>query len=132
MKPILPFSDANHSRGRYRQQKALPGLIQEGDKQRMVFKGLETVAPTGRRWPSSFSRSFTCASSQRAISGIRARNHRQADGGRMDARLVYRKRLRRPLSEYQRMFRLMYAPLALPMKKTISAVPLAISEPRHH
>lgn len=50
-------------------KKRYAGLIQEGDKQRMVFKGWKPCAPTGRRWPSSFSRSYTCASS--ATSHIR-------------------------------------------------------------
>ncbi len=59
--------------------------------------------PTGRRWPSSFNRSYTCASS--ATSRIRimcGRLSPELMNGELDEQLVYRKRLRRPLAEYQR------------------------------
>ncbi len=40
-------------------KKRYAGLIREGDSERMVFKGLESVRPTGRHWRSSFSRNST-------------------------------------------------------------------------
>ena len=83
-------------------KKRYAGMIQEGDAQRMVFKGWKRCVPTGRRWPSSFNRSYTCASS--ATSRIRIMCGRLSPlmNGELDEQLVYRKRLRRPLAEYQR------------------------------
>lgn len=43
MKPTSAAFNADDPRRRYRQQEALCRMIQEGDAQRMVFKGLETV-----------------------------------------------------------------------------------------
>ncbi len=45
-------------------KKRYAGLVRRADGgEEMVFKGLETVRPTGRRWPSASSRNSTCASS---------------------------------------------------------------------
>jgi DNA polymerase-2 len=50
-------------------KKRYAGMIQEGDGSAWCFKGWRRCAPTGRRWPSSFSRSCICAFS--ATSPIR-------------------------------------------------------------
>lgn len=66
------------------------------------LRGWKRCVPTGRRWPSSFNKSYTCASS--ATSRIRIMCGRLSPlmNGELDEQLVYRKRLRRPLAEYQR------------------------------
>ena len=67
-------------------KKRYAGLIQEGDKQRMVFQQ-ELYLRIFRNEPyQEYVRE--------TIDKLMA--------GELDARLVYRKRLRRPLSEYQR------------------------------
>ena len=68
------------------------------------LRGWKRCVPTGRRWPSSFNnKSYTCASS--ATSRIRIcawETIAELMNGELDEQLVYRKRLRRPLAEYQR------------------------------
>ncbi|KNC06535.1 DNA polymerase II [Klebsiella sp. RIT-PI-d] len=84
-------------------KKRYAGLIQEGGEQRMVFKGLETVrtdwTPLAQRFQQElylriFRREPYKDFVRETIDKLMA--------GELDKQLVYRKRLRRPLSEYQR------------------------------
>ena len=84
-------------------KKRYAGLIQEGDSQRMVFKGLETVrtdwTPLAQQFQQSlYLRIFRGEPYQDYVRETIA----QLMAGELDDRLVYRKRLRRPLAEYQR------------------------------
>lgn len=84
-------------------KKRYAGLIQEGDKQRMVFKGLETVrtdwTPLAQQFQQElYLRIFRNEPYQEYV----RQTIDKLMAGELDARLVYRKRLRRPLSEYQR------------------------------
>ncbi len=84
-------------------KKRYAGLIQEGDKQRMVFKGLETVrtdwTPLAQQFQQElYLRIFRNEPYQEYV----RETIDKLMAGELDARLVYRKRLRRPLSEYQR------------------------------
>ncbi len=84
-------------------KKRYAGLIEEGEKQRMVFKGLETVrtdwTPLAQRFQQElylkiFRREPYQEFVRETIASLMA--------GELDDQLVYRKRLRRPLAEYQR------------------------------
>ncbi|HGW1475306.1 TPA: DNA polymerase II [Escherichia coli] len=84
-------------------KKRYAGLIQEGDKQRMVFKGLETVrtdwTPLAQQFQQElYLRIFRNEPYQEYV----RETIDKLMAGELDTRLVYRKRLRRPLSEYQR------------------------------
>ena len=84
-------------------KKRYAGLIQEGDKQRMVFKGLETVrtdwTPLAQQFQQElYLRIFRNEPYQEYV----RETIDKLMAGELDARLVYRKHLRRPLSEYQR------------------------------
>lgn len=84
-------------------KKRYAGLIQEGDKQRMVFKGLETVrtdwTPLAQQFQQTlYLRIFRNEPYQDYVRETIA----SLMAGELDAQLVYRKRLRRPLAEYQR------------------------------
>jgi len=84
-------------------KKRYAGLIQEGDNQRMVFKGLETVRTDWTPLAQQF---------QQALYLRIFRNEPYQDyvretiaslmAGELDAQLVYRKRLRRALADYER------------------------------
>lgn len=78
-------------------------LIQEGDTQRMVFKGLETVrtdwTPLAQQFQQTlYLRVFRNEPYQDYVRDTIA----SLMAGELDDQLVYRKRLRRPLAEYQR------------------------------
>lgn len=84
-------------------KKRYAGMIQEGEKQRMVFKGLETVrtdwTPLAQQFQQTlYLRVFRKEPYQDYIRETVA----SLMAGELDDRLVYRKRLRRPLSEYQK------------------------------
>jgi len=84
-------------------KKRYAGLIQEGDSQRMVFKGLETVrtdwTPLAQQFQQSlYLRIFRNEPYQDYIRDTIA----SLMAGELDDQLIYRKRLRRPLAEYQR------------------------------
>jgi DNA polymerase-2 len=84
-------------------KKRYAGLIQEGDAQRMVFKGLETVrtdwTPLAQQFQQTlYLRVFRNEPYQDYVRETIA----SLMAGELDAQLVYRKRLRRPLAEYQR------------------------------
>ncbi|WP_342322247.1 DNA polymerase II [Kosakonia sp. BYX6] len=84
-------------------KKRYAGMIQEGDNQRMVFKGLETVrtdwTPLAQQFQQSlYLRVFRNEPYQDYVRETIA----SLMAGELDAQLVYRKRLRRPLAEYER------------------------------
>ncbi|AJZ88154.1 DNA polymerase II [Klebsiella michiganensis] len=84
-------------------KKRYAGLIQEGDEQRMVFKGLETVrtdwTPLAQQFQQTlYLRIFRGEPYQDYIRETIA----SLMAGELDSQLIYRKRLRRPLSEYQK------------------------------
>ncbi|WP_312277807.1 DNA polymerase II [Kosakonia cowanii] len=84
-------------------KKRYAGMIQEGDTQRMVFKGLETVrtdwTPLAQQFQQSlYLRIFRNEPYQDYIRETIA----SLMAGELDAQLVYRKHLRRPLAEYER------------------------------
>lgn len=84
-------------------KKRYAGMIQEGDTQRMVFKGLETVrtdwTPLAQQFQQSlYLRIFRNEPYQDYVRETIA----SLMAGELDAQLVYRKRLRRPLADYER------------------------------
>ncbi|EMP0252279.1 TPA: DNA polymerase II [Klebsiella michiganensis] len=84
-------------------KKRYAGMIQEGSEQRMVFKGLETVRTDWTPLAQQFQQELY-------LRIFRHQPYRdyvretidKLMNGELDDRLVYRKRLRRPLAEYQR------------------------------
>ncbi len=84
-------------------KKRYAGMIQTGDEQKMVFKGLETVrtdwTPLAQQFQQTlFLRIFRNEPYQDFI----RETIDKLMAGEFDDRLVYRKQLRRPLAEYQR------------------------------
>ena len=84
-------------------KKRYAGMIQEGEAQRMVFKGLETVrtdwTPLAQQFQQElYLRIFRHQPYRDYILETIAK----LMSGELDDRLIYRKRLRRPLAEYQR------------------------------
>lgn len=84
-------------------KKRYAGLIREGDSERMVFKGLETVrtdwTPLARQFQQAlYSRIFHNQPWQDYVRDT----VQQLLAGELDDLLVYKKRLRRPLKEYER------------------------------
>jgi len=84
-------------------KKRYAGLIQEGDSQRMVFKGLETVRTDWTPLAQTFQQALYLRIFRREPYQDYIRETiAQLMAGELDSQLVYRKRLRRPLAEYQR------------------------------
>ncbi len=84
-------------------KKRYAGLICEGDSERMVFKGLETVRTD---W-TPLAKNFQQELYRRIFKKLPYRDYiletvRQLLDGELDDQLVYGKRLRRPLDDYQR------------------------------
>lgn len=84
-------------------KKRYAGMIQTGDEQKMVFKGLETVrtdwTPLAQQFQQTlYLRIFRNEPYQDFI----RETIDKLMAGEFDDRLVYRKQLRRPLAEYQR------------------------------
>jgi len=84
-------------------KKRYAGMIQEGEAQRMIFKGLETVrtdwTPLAQQFQQElYLRIFRHQPYRDYILETIAK----LMSGELDDRLIYRKRLRRPLAEYQR------------------------------
>ena len=84
-------------------KKRYAGLIREGEQERMVFKGLETVrtdwTPLAQQFQQElYGRIFRHQPWQDYI----RETVRQLLDGELDELLVYKKRLRRPLHEYER------------------------------
>lgn len=61
-------------------KKRYAGLIQDGDQQRMVFKGLETVRTDWTPLAQRFQQELYLRVFRRAVSGFCQGNHRQPDG----------------------------------------------------
>ncbi len=84
-------------------KKRYAGLIREGASERMVFKGLESVrtdwTPLAQQFQQAlYSRIFRREPWQDYIRETVA----QLLAGELDDQLIYKKRLRRPLKEYER------------------------------
>lgn len=84
-------------------KKRYAGMIREGETERMVFKGLETVrtdwTPLAQHFQQElYRRIFKKLPYQDYI----LETVRQLLDGELDDQLIYRKRLRRPLDDYQR------------------------------
>ncbi len=84
-------------------KKRYAGLIRSGDDEKMVFKGMETVrsdwTPLAQQFQQElYQRIFLGQPYQAFIRDYVA----QLNQGKFDDRLIYRKRLRRKLSDYQR------------------------------
>ncbi|KNC94234.1 DNA polymerase II [Trabulsiella odontotermitis] len=84
-------------------KKRYAGMIQEGDSQRMLFKGLETVRTDWTPLAQQFQQSLYL----RIFRNEPYRDYIRETidklmAGELDAQLIYRKQLRRPLAEYQR------------------------------
>lgn len=84
-------------------KKRYAGMIREGETERMVFKGLETVrtdwTPLAQHFQQElYRRIFKKLPYQDYI----RETVRQLLDGELDDQLIYRKKLRRPLDDYQR------------------------------
>lgn len=102
-------------------KKRYAGLIQEGDTQRMVFKGLETVrtdwTPLAQQFQQTlYLRVFRNEPYQDYVRDTIA----SLMAGELDDQLVYRKRLRRPRPNINVTFLPTYAPRGWRMKRTFA------------
>ncbi|QKJ85800.1 DNA polymerase [Paramixta manurensis] len=84
-------------------KKRYAGLIREGEKERMVFKGLETVRTDWTPLAQVFQQElYRRVFRQEPYQDYIIETVRQLLDGELDDQLVYKKRLRRPLKEYER------------------------------
>jgi len=84
-------------------KKRYAGMIQSGDEQRMVFKGLETVRTDWTPLAQQFQQAlYLRIFRNEPYKDFILETIDQLMAGQLDDRLVYRKQLRRPLAEYQR------------------------------
>lgn len=84
-------------------KKRYAGLIQEGDQQRMVFKGLETVRTDWTPLAQQFQQAlYLRIFRQQPYQDYIRQTIKKLLAGELDHQLVYRKRLRQTLAEYQR------------------------------
>ncbi|MDX6021488.1 DNA polymerase II [Scandinavium sp. V105_16] len=84
-------------------KKRYAGMIQTGDDQRMVFKGLETVRTDWTPLAQQFQQAlYLRIFRNEPYKDFIRETIDQLMAGELDDRLVYRKRLRRPLAEYLR------------------------------
>lgn len=84
-------------------KKRYAGLIREGENERMVFKGLETVRTDWTPLAQQFQQSlYLRIFKQQPYQEYIRETVRQLLEGELDSQLVYSKRLRRPLGDYQR------------------------------
>ncbi|MFP2239235.1 DNA polymerase II [Pseudescherichia vulneris] len=84
-------------------KKRYAGMIQTGDEQRMVFKGLETVRTDWTPLAQQFQQAlYLRIFRNEPYKDFILETIDQLMAGELDDRLVYRKQLRRPLAEYQR------------------------------
>ncbi|AXF77273.1 DNA polymerase II [Erwinia tracheiphila] len=84
-------------------KKRYAGLIREGNNERMVFKGLETVRTDWTPLAQQFQQNlYLKIFKNQPYQGYIREMVRQLLDGELDQQLVYGKRLRRPLSDYQR------------------------------
>ncbi|RWR00554.1 DNA polymerase II [[Pantoea] beijingensis] len=84
-------------------KKRYAGLIREAGNERMVFKGLETVRTDWTPLAQEFQQAlYWRIFKQQPYQAFIRETVRQLLEGELDDRLVYKKRLRRPLKEYER------------------------------
>ena len=84
-------------------KKRYAGVVQQGGSQEVVFKGLENVrtdwTALARRFQSEL---YRLVFAEEPYRDYIADTFADLEAGQLDAELVYRKRLRRRLDEYQR------------------------------
>jgi len=84
-------------------KKRYAGMINDGGQQRLVFKGLETVRTDWTPLAQQFQQQLYQRIFQRQpYQDFIRETVRQLLDGELDDQLVFKKRLRRPLKEYQR------------------------------
>nr|WP_246873985.1 DNA polymerase II [Pantoea ananatis] len=84
-------------------KKRYAGLIRAGESERMVFKGLESVRTDWTPLAQQFQQELYSRIFHRQPWEDYVRNTvAQLLAGELDDRLIYKKRLRRPLNEYER------------------------------
>ncbi|MGF1723702.1 DNA polymerase II [Photobacterium nomapromontoriensis] len=84
-------------------KKRYAGLVIKGDKEQIVYKGLETVRTDWTRLAQTFQQSlYHRVFHEQDVEDYVRRYVRETREGLHDADLVYRKRLRRNLSEYKK------------------------------
>lgn len=84
-------------------KKRYAGLIREGESERMVFKGLETVRTDWTPLAQQFQQAlYLRIFKQQPYQDYIRETVRQLLDGELDSQLIYSKRLRRPLDDYQR------------------------------
>lgn len=84
-------------------KKRYAGLIREGEQERMVFKGLETVRTDWTPLAQNFQQALYLKIFKKLPYQDYIRETvRQLLDGELDDQLIYSKRLRRPLKDYQR------------------------------
>ncbi len=83
-------------------KKRYAGLVKKGEKTEMIFRGLETVRSDWTPLARQFQREvFERVFSQREFKSYINQYAEQLMAGELDRQLAYRKRLRRPLDEYE-------------------------------
>lgn len=84
-------------------KKRYAGLIREGEQERMVFKGLETVRTDWTPLAKNFQQElFLRIFKKQPYQDYIRETIRQLLEGELDEQLTYSKKLRRPLDDYQR------------------------------
>ena len=84
-------------------KKRYAGLIREGEQERMVFKGLETVRTDWTPLAKNFQQElYLRIFKKQPYQDYIRETIRQLLEGELDEQLTYSKKLRRPLDEYQR------------------------------
>ncbi len=84
-------------------KKRYAGLIREGEQERMVFKGLETVRTDWTPLAKNFQQAlYLRIFKKQPYQDYIRETIRQLLDGELDEQLTYSKRLRRPLDDYQR------------------------------
>lgn len=84
-------------------KKRYAGLIRKGDKEEIIFKGLETVRTDWTPLSQEFQKVlFDKVFHQQAVEEYVREYVDKTKSGEFDNKLIYRKRLRRQLDEYQK------------------------------
>ena len=84
-------------------KKRYAGIVSAGKGDKLVFKGLENVRTDWTRLARSFQEElYRRVFMDEPFTDFVRATHRQLHAGQRDAELVYRKRLRRKLTEYER------------------------------
>lgn len=83
-------------------KKRYAGIVQKGDKKELMIKGLEAVRSDWTALAREFQREvFNMVFAGEPVEPYIIKVTQQLNAGELDNKLVYRKRLRRPLAEYE-------------------------------